>query len=74
MGIIITLSIVIPAKNEEKNIVNLLDCLDKQTFKNFDIIIADANSIDFTILNALSHKLSYKIKKLERELNDCKLK
>jgi len=57
-----TLSIVIPTKNEEKNIVNLLDCLDKQTFKDFDIIISDANSTDFTILNTLSHKLSYKIK------------
>jgi glycosyltransferase involved in cell wall biosynthesis len=62
MGIIMRLSIVIPAKNEEKNIINLLDCLDKQTFKNFDIIIADASSTDFTVLNSLSHKLSYKIK------------
>ena len=56
------LSIIIPAKNEEKNILNLLDCLDKQTFTDFDIIISDANSTDHTIINSLTHKLSYKIK------------
>lgn len=56
------LSIIIPTKNEEKNIINLLDCLFKQTFKDFDIIISDANSTDYTIQNALSHKISHKIR------------
>jgi len=56
------ISIIIPTKNEEKNILNLLDCLDKQSFTDFDIIISDANSTDFTIIYALSHKLSHKIK------------
>jgi len=56
------LSIIIPAKNEEKNILNLLNCLEKQTFTDFNVIISDANSTDFTIINALSHKLSHKIK------------
>jgi glycosyltransferase involved in cell wall biosynthesis len=58
----VKLSIIIPTKNEERNILNLLDCLSKQTFTNFDIIISDANSTDTTILNAFSHKLSYKTK------------
>jgi glycosyltransferase involved in cell wall biosynthesis len=56
------LSIVIPVKNEENNIVSLLDCLKQQSFQDFDIIIADADSTDFTILNILSHKISHKIK------------
>jgi len=56
------LSVIIPTKNEENNITNLLDCLDNQTFKDFDIIIADANSTDYTILNIFSHKLFSKIR------------
>jgi len=56
------LSVIIPTKNEENNIVNLLDCLSNQTFTDFDIIIADAGSTDNTIKNSLSHKLSDKIK------------
>jgi len=56
------LSIIIPTKNEEKNITNLLDCLYKQTFKDFDIIVSDANSTDCTIQNIFSHKLSHKIR------------
>lgn len=56
------LSIIIPTKNEEKNIINLMDCLDKQTFTDFDIIVADADSTDYTVLNIRSHKLSYKTK------------
>ena len=58
------LSIVIPVKNEEENIKNLLDCLDKQSFKDFDIIIADSNSTDHTLVNIISHKLFYKDKKI----------
>jgi glycosyltransferase involved in cell wall biosynthesis len=59
------LSIIIPTKNEEKNIINILDCLNDQTFKDFDIIIADAKSTDNTIVNILSHKLFSKIKIVE---------
>src|SRR3989344_4421237 len=42
------LSIVIPTLNEEKYIPNLLNCLKNQTFKNFEIIVVDANSRDNT--------------------------
>jgi len=59
------LSIIIPTKNEENNITNLLDCLDNQTFKNFDIIIADAKSTDQTINNIMYHKIFDKIKIVE---------
>lgn len=54
------LSIIIPTKNEESNIVNLLDCLQKQTFNEFNIIVADAKSTDKTVYNILSHELNYK--------------
>ncbi len=42
------LSVVIPTYNEEKYLPNLLECLKKQTFKEFEVIIADANSADKT--------------------------
>jgi glycosyltransferase involved in cell wall biosynthesis len=54
------LSIIIPTKNEESNIINLLNCLKKQTFNKFEIIVADAESTDKTVFNILSHDLSYK--------------
>lgn len=41
-------SITIPTLNEEKYLPRLLDCLDAQTFKDFEIIIADAGSSDNT--------------------------
>ena len=42
------LSIVIPAFNEEKYLTRLLDSIKKQTYKNYEIIIADADSKDNT--------------------------
>ncbi|MDF1496567.1 MAG: glycosyltransferase [Patescibacteria group bacterium] len=42
------LSIVIPTKNEEKNLPNLLKSIRLQTFSDYEIIIADANSDDRT--------------------------
>ena len=46
----IELTIVIPAKNEEKTIANLLRSLERQTYKMYQvpIILADANSTDHT--------------------------
>lgn len=41
-------SIIIPTLNEEKLLPHLFDCLDKQTFQNFEVIIADAKSTDKT--------------------------
>ncbi len=42
------LSIIIPALNEENYLPRLLVCLKKQNFKNYEIIVADADSRDKT--------------------------
>ena len=42
------ISLIIPAYNEEKYLPKLLDCIKSQTYKNYEIIIADANSEDRT--------------------------
>ena len=42
------ISIIIPTLNEEKYIPYLLSSIKKQSFKNYEIIIADANSKDRT--------------------------
>jgi glycosyltransferase involved in cell wall biosynthesis len=38
------LTVIIPTKDESDTLVSLLDCLRKQSFKNFDIIVADNSS------------------------------
>lgn len=43
------LSIIIPTLNEEKNIERLLKSIQKQEFKNYEIIVADAGSDDKTL-------------------------
>lgn len=45
-------SVVIPTLNEENYLPKLLDCLAKQTYKNFEVIICDGNSGDKTIEKA----------------------
>lgn len=42
------LSIIIPAKNEENQLPFLLESIKKQTFKDLEIIVADAKSTDKT--------------------------
>jgi glycosyltransferase involved in cell wall biosynthesis len=42
------LSIVIPTKNEEKNLPHLLKSIKNQSFKDLEIIVADAHSTDNT--------------------------
>ncbi|MBI2654416.1 glycosyltransferase [Candidatus Woesearchaeota archaeon] len=42
------ISILVPTYNEEKYLPNLLDSIEKQTYKNYEIIVADANSKDKT--------------------------
>lgn len=42
-------SVVIPTLNEEKYIGVLLNCLKNQTWKDFEVIVADAESSDDTI-------------------------
>lgn len=46
------ISIVIPTWNEEKYLPNLLDCIKNQTYKSYEVIVADANSKDKTRLIA----------------------
>ncbi|MBI2659288.1 glycosyltransferase [Candidatus Woesearchaeota archaeon] len=43
------ISIIIPTWNEEKYLPILLECIKKQTSKNYEIIVADANSTDMTL-------------------------
>jgi glycosyltransferase involved in cell wall biosynthesis len=43
-----SISIIIPTLNEEKYIGRLLDCLAKQTYKDFEVIIVDGQSDDNT--------------------------
>ena len=42
------ISIIIPTFNEEKYLPKLLNCIKNQTYKDYEIIIADANSKDKT--------------------------
>lgn len=43
------ISVVIRTFNEEKHIGEVLDSLSKQTYKNYEIIIVDSESIDSTL-------------------------
>jgi len=43
------LSIIIPTWNEENYLPKLLDCIKKQTYKNYEIIVVDGNSTDNTL-------------------------
>jgi glycosyltransferase involved in cell wall biosynthesis len=49
------LSIVIPTLNEEKYLPHLLGSLENQTYKDFEILVADANSRDATRHIAAGH-------------------
>lgn len=42
------LSIIIPSWNEEKYLPKLLSCIEKQTYRNYEVIVADADSSDNT--------------------------
>lgn len=43
------ISVLIPARNEEKNILTVLQDVKKQTYKNLEIIVLDDNSEDNTL-------------------------
>jgi glycosyltransferase involved in cell wall biosynthesis len=49
------LSIIIPTYNEEHYLPRLLDCIKKQSYKNYEVIVADANSKDKTRQIAKRH-------------------
>ena len=42
------ISVIIPVYNEEKHLVEMLDCLARQTYKDFEIIVIDDGSTDNT--------------------------
>ena len=42
------LSIIIPSYNEEENLPGLLESIHSQDFKDYEVIVADANSTDKT--------------------------
>ncbi len=46
------LSVIIPTLNEEQYLPRLLASLQKQTYKDFEVIIADSNSQDQTVARA----------------------
>ena len=56
------LSIVIITLNEEKKISNLLEDLNNQTYKDFEVILVDSNSEDKTVSIAESFHDKLKIK------------
>lgn len=53
------LSIIIPTLNEEKNLPNLLNSIKKQSFKDYEIIVADNKSKDKT--KSIAKKFGCKI-------------
>ncbi|MBU0628828.1 MAG: glycosyltransferase [Nanoarchaeota archaeon] len=53
-------SVIIPTSNEQKYIGKLLNSLKKQTFKDFEVIIVDANSKDKTKSIAYKFKNCFK--------------
>ena len=42
------ISIIIPAFNEERYLPRLLECIKKQSYNDYEVIVADANSTDKT--------------------------
>ena len=49
------ISIVVPALNEERYIMSVIKGISRQTFKDFEVIFVDGNSIDRTAQIARSH-------------------
>src|SRR3989344_7393079 len=50
------ISIVIPALNEEKYLPKLMECIKAQTYRDYEVIVADADSIDRTKNIAKAYK------------------
>ncbi|MDF1576566.1 MAG: glycosyltransferase family 2 protein [Bacteroidales bacterium] len=44
------ISVLIPARNEEKHMARILDCLLKQDYKNLEVLVCDDHSTDSTAL------------------------
>lgn len=56
-------SVLIPTKNRKDSLKKVLDSLQKQTFKDFEVIIADGHSTDGTLemISQFSKKMSIRI-------------
>ncbi|MEA4935109.1 MAG: glycosyltransferase family 2 protein [Paludibacter sp.] len=66
------LSVIIPVRNEEKNIGNLLDDLSKQNYTNIEIIVINDDSTDNTRNIVLEKSATNnKIKLIDTRLTDC---
>lgn len=66
------LSVIIAAKNEEKNVTQLLDSLSKLNYpeENFEVIIVDDNSDDNTynlIQSRIADKINYRIIRADKK-------
>jgi len=72
-GVIRMLSIIIPTLNEEKYIGNLLECLKKQTFKDFEVMIIDGNSKDRTIQVINKNKKNLKLRIIDSKKRNISL-
>ncbi|HNU76380.1 MAG TPA: glycosyltransferase [bacterium] len=58
-------SICIPTLNEEKYIGGILSCLEKQTFKDFEVTVVDGNSQDRTKEEVLKFSSKYPLQFLK---------
>ncbi len=65
-NIMTKISVIITTKNEEQVIENLLKSIKEQTYKNFEVIVVDNNSIDKTVSIAKEYKTRIYIKGPER--------
>ncbi|GAB4036458.1 glycosyltransferase [Spirosoma gilvum] len=60
------ISVMVPVRNEAENITQLLDDLSRQTYKQFEVIVADDASTDNTwaIVEAYAQRASYVLRPL----------
>ncbi len=62
-------SVIIPVRNEEENIINLLQDLGKQSYRNFEVIVVDDHSEDATRKRLAEVELNLDLKVLQLEGN-----
>ena len=58
-----TVSIIIRTKNEERWITNTLESVFSQSYKDFEVIIGDNESIDKTVNKAKQYPIKEVVKK-----------
>lgn len=62
------LTVVIPTLNEASYVGRLLECLERQTYRNFEVVVADTSSTDQTIEIAKSFQGRLPVKVVEATL------